>query len=207
MFLSPAPKDYMCEGPCYKWKLRKATLLLCRVYHRCPEPPAPHPHPVQIHSGSQATARLWEGLVSAWRGAPVPGRQDLESGQVKKAMNQGKSDLSEDQRQRNPRKTSSELQGEPVQKHRPLSVGFYSYSFQILHVLSSIRFRKTSHGISPDSFQKTITSVLSNTYSHKTVFRMSWGGGSAVKRPSFSFRGPQFDSQQPHGGSLPSAMG
>jgi hypothetical protein len=34
-----------------------------------------------------------------------------------------------------------------------------------------------------------------------------WRGGSAVKRDDCSSRGPEFNSQQPHGGSQPSAMG
>jgi hypothetical protein len=31
--------------------------------------------------------------------------------------------------------------------------------------------------------------------------------GSAVKSTDYSSRGPEFNSQQPHGGSQPSAMG
>jgi hypothetical protein len=34
-----------------------------------------------------------------------------------------------------------------------------------------------------------------------------WRDGSAVKKTDCSSRGPEFNSQQPHGGSLPSVMG
>jgi len=34
-----------------------------------------------------------------------------------------------------------------------------------------------------------------------------WRDGSAVKSTDCSSRGPEFDSQQPHGGSQPSVMG
>jgi len=34
-----------------------------------------------------------------------------------------------------------------------------------------------------------------------------WGDGSAVKSTGCSSRGPEFKSQQPHGGSQPSVMG
>jgi hypothetical protein len=35
----------------------------------------------------------------------------------------------------------------------------------------------------------------------------SWRDGSEVKSTDCSSRGPEFNSQQPHGGSQPSAMG
>jgi hypothetical protein len=34
-----------------------------------------------------------------------------------------------------------------------------------------------------------------------------WRDGSGVKSTACSFRGPEFNSQQPHGGSQPSVMG
>jgi hypothetical protein len=34
-----------------------------------------------------------------------------------------------------------------------------------------------------------------------------WRDGSVVKSPDCSSRGPEFNSQQPHGGSQPSTMG
>jgi hypothetical protein len=34
-----------------------------------------------------------------------------------------------------------------------------------------------------------------------------WRGGSVVKSNDRSSRGPEFNSQQPHGGSQPSVMG
>ena len=34
-----------------------------------------------------------------------------------------------------------------------------------------------------------------------------WRDGSVVKSTDFSSRGPEFKSQQPHGGSQPSVMG
>ena len=34
-----------------------------------------------------------------------------------------------------------------------------------------------------------------------------WRGGSAVKSTDWSCRGPEFKSQQPHGGSQPSVTG
>jgi hypothetical protein len=36
---------------------------------------------------------------------------------------------------------------------------------------------------------------------------MSWRDGSAVKSTDCSSRGPEFNPQQPHGGSQPSVMG
>jgi hypothetical protein len=36
---------------------------------------------------------------------------------------------------------------------------------------------------------------------------MGWRDGSAVKSMDCSSRGPEFNSQQPHGGSQPSVMG
>jgi hypothetical protein len=38
-------------------------------------------------------------------------------------------------------------------------------------------------------------------------FFRSWRDGSAVKSTDCSSRGPEFSSQQPHGGSQPSVMG
>jgi hypothetical protein len=37
--------------------------------------------------------------------------------------------------------------------------------------------------------------------------KWSWKDGSAVKSIDCSSRGPEFNSQQPHGGSQPSIMG
>jgi hypothetical protein len=37
--------------------------------------------------------------------------------------------------------------------------------------------------------------------------KRGWRGGSAVKSSDCSSRGPEFNSQQPHGGSQPSVMG
>jgi len=34
-----------------------------------------------------------------------------------------------------------------------------------------------------------------------------WRDGSAVKKEVLRYRGPEFNSQQPHGGSQPSVMG
>jgi hypothetical protein len=36
---------------------------------------------------------------------------------------------------------------------------------------------------------------------------MGWRDGSAIKGTDCSSRGPEFNSQQPHGGSQPSVMG
>jgi hypothetical protein len=36
---------------------------------------------------------------------------------------------------------------------------------------------------------------------------MSWRDGSAVRSIDWSFRGSEFNSQQPHGGSQPPVMG
>ena len=35
----------------------------------------------------------------------------------------------------------------------------------------------------------------------------NWRDGSAVKNTGFLSKGPEFNSQQPHGGSQPSVMG
>jgi hypothetical protein len=39
-----------------------------------------------------------------------------------------------------------------------------------------------------------------------TVFKDGWRDGSAVKSTDYSSGGPEFKSQQPHGGSQPSVM-
>jgi len=36
---------------------------------------------------------------------------------------------------------------------------------------------------------------------------LGWRGDSVVKSTDCSFRGPEFNSQQPHGGSQPSVVG
>jgi hypothetical protein len=41
----------------------------------------------------------------------------------------------------------------------------------------------------------------------KTKTKMGWRDGSAVKSTGCSSRSPEFNSQQPHGGSQPSVMG
>jgi hypothetical protein len=41
----------------------------------------------------------------------------------------------------------------------------------------------------------------------KTHTKQGWRDGSVVKITDCSSRGPEFNSQQPHGGSKPSAMG
>jgi hypothetical protein len=41
---------------------------------------------------------------------------------------------------------------------------------------------------------------------HEKIYR-GWRDGSVVKNTSCSSRGPEFSSQQPHGGSQPSVMG
>jgi hypothetical protein len=41
----------------------------------------------------------------------------------------------------------------------------------------------------------------------KKKLRESWRDGSVVKSIDCSSRGPEFNSQQPHGGSQPSAVG
>ncbi|EDM16381.1 rCG63686 [Rattus norvegicus] len=38
-------------------------------------------------------------------------------------------------------------------------------------------------------------------------YTMGWRDGSEVKSTDCSSRGPEFNSQQPHGGSQPSVMG
>jgi hypothetical protein len=40
-----------------------------------------------------------------------------------------------------------------------------------------------------------------------SAFEKDWRDGSAVKSTDCSSRGPEFNSQQPHGGSQPSVMG
>jgi hypothetical protein len=41
----------------------------------------------------------------------------------------------------------------------------------------------------------------------KKNLQRGWRDGSGVKSPDCSSRGPEFNSQQPHGGSQPSVMG
>ena len=41
----------------------------------------------------------------------------------------------------------------------------------------------------------------------KVIKSWGWRDGSLVKSTEWSFRGPEFNSQQSHGGSQPSVMG
>jgi hypothetical protein len=45
------------------------------------------------------------------------------------------------------------------------------------------------------------------TLKKKKKLRLGWRDGSAVKSTDCSSEGPEFNSQQPHGGSQPSVMG
>ena len=63
--------------------------------------------------------------------------------------------------QQSPTETSKEWQGGPMPQHGPLSVGLYLSPFQTSHVLSSIHSSKTSHALSPGSFQRNITCLFS----------------------------------------------
>jgi hypothetical protein len=47
----------------------------------------------------------------------------------------------------------------------------------------------------------------SNKQTKTKVNYWGWRDGSVVKSTDCSFRGPEFNSQQPHGGSQPSVMG
>jgi hypothetical protein len=57
--------------------------------------------------------------------------------------------------------------------------------------------------------------IQAEHYIHNTFFKVKkngkekegWRDGSAVKSTDCSSRGPEFNSQQPHGGSQPSMMG
>jgi hypothetical protein len=60
------------------------------------------------------------------------------------------------------------------------------------------------------SAQSGLPKPLHSEYSSKGVRNsstMNQGDGSEVKSTDYSFRGPEFNSQQPHGGSQPSGMG
>jgi hypothetical protein len=46
-----------------------------------------------------------------------------------------------------------------------------------------------------------------NTIHLKIIIIRGWRDGSVVKSSDCSFRGPEFNSQQPHGGSQPSVKG
>jgi hypothetical protein len=52
----------------------------------------------------------------------------------------------------------------------------------------------------PGVHRETISKTKTKTF-------RSLGDGSAVKNTGCSSRGPEFNSQQPHGGSQPSVMG
>ena len=108
---------------------------------------------------------------------------------------QWKSVFSKGQCHRSRRKTSKELQGEPMQECYSLSVELYLYSFQIPCVLSNNYSTKTSHGLSPGSLQvKHHVSVLSKTCFHKTISRkkiITWYNWVANQRDShFSIPSP-----------------
>jgi hypothetical protein len=46
-----------------------------------------------------------------------------------------------------------------------------------------------------------------NNFKRLKRVKVGWRAGSAVKSTDCSSRGPEFNSQQPHGGSQPSVMG
>ena len=48
---------------------------------------------------------------------------------------------------------------------------------------------------------------LDATLNFKKLYIWGWRDGSVVKSSDYSSRGPEFNSQQPHGGSQPSVMG
>ncbi|EDL33708.1 mCG148147 [Mus musculus] len=51
------------------------------------------------------------------------------------------------------------------------------------------------------------TSVLDKPVLFLKENNVGWRDGSVVKSTDCSCRGPEFNSQQPHGGSQPSVMG
>lgn len=55
-------------------------------------------------------------------------------------------------------------QANQCKKHRPLSAGLYLYSFQMSHVLSRNRSRKTAHAFSPGSFQRNTMCLFSGEH-------------------------------------------
>jgi hypothetical protein len=50
---------------------------------------------------------------------------------------------------------------------------------------------------------------MEETHANKIykIKNTGWRHGSAVKSTDYSSKGPEFNSQQPHGGSQPSVMG
>jgi hypothetical protein len=65
-----------------------------------------------------------------------------------------------------------------------------------------------SHLTSPDPlFYSFLSSLNLNFNSVIKVGIEGWRDGSVVKSTDYSSRGPEFKSQQPHGGLQPSAMG
>ena len=67
------------------------------------------------------------------------------------------------------------------------------------------------------SFRESATLLWTNGYTTPPIHthtqfllrvkQWGWRDGSAVKSTDCSSRGPEFNSQQPHGGSQPSVMG
>jgi hypothetical protein len=48
---------------------------------------------------------------------------------------------------------------------------------------------------------------VSKNKTKKKIKHLDWRDGSVVKSTDCSSKGPEFNSQQPHGGSQPSVMG
>jgi hypothetical protein len=65
-----------------------------------------------------------------------------------------------------------------------------------------------AHAFSPSTQEAeasgSLEFVVSLVYRKST---RSWRDGSAVKSTDYASNGPEFSSQQPHGGSQPSVMG
>ena len=80
--------------------------------------------------------------------------------------------------------------------------GISEFEASLVYKVSS----RTARAIQRNPISKN-KKILKKKKKRKEKFFMSWRDGSAVKSTDCSSRGPEFNSQQPHGGSQPSVMG
>jgi len=94
--------------------------------------------------------------------------------------------------------------GQDLKQDRSLKAGADAETVEWCCLLACSAFfviepRTTSPGMAPP------TKVCTTTPGLRSL--MGWRDGSVVKSTDCSPRGPEFKSQQPHGGSQPSVMG
>lgn len=157
----------------------------------------------QWHLHSKGTVRLLHGAAQVpgsikkqpehhqkFLGVFLPYEVTTSEDQQRKQGKPIQEYFSEDQCQRNPMKTSKELQGKPMQGHHPPGV-----CWVILRLFPNITcplkplLQQTSHSLSPGSFQKN-TCLFSAKYSHVCFCKTSSHKTASRKISHDTFESP-----------------